>query len=521
MASDRVLLLLLLLGCGNIAFVTAIDNVAERGGIFLQDDGDLCINSPRDILFNSLSLTATVSRLSTLEQTNAVLSASVSDMTAQNSAMTSAVSSLTAHNSVITAKDSELSADVSSLKAQNSLMTAQNIAMASLNSAMAADISTLKVQNSALAASNAQFAMISDTLKKVASWFSSCASALYYPQSLAGAFESFATFSSADGTVFMIAEQEIQSMLYKSDEYGSFVSYQTLWSADDASRVHAFNVGSAQYVALPFNWDGTTRDYRCELFVFNESTKLLVSVQNISTMGVSGVSAITAQSGVTYLAVANSVNDPGSRNIPSYIMRFNNATKLFEHFQNITTHGANPPEFFQFGTDTFLAIPNNNDGSSFLQNSVIYKLNPSSGTFSLNQSIPTNGCRHMKPWTRNSQLYLSVVNQATASYIDTLVFDSMQGQFVNILNGSRLYSINTNGADVIDIANETYMAVSPSSTYALIYKWSDAHARFDQIQSLPATSGYFYPRFFTVGNNTYLALADHIYKFCDTQFVLG
>jgi hypothetical protein len=346
------------------------------------------------------------------------------------------------------------------------------------------------------------------------------------PQVLAKSFLSFATFASVDETVYLIAEQRDQSVLYKYDGNGTFLTFQTLWSPATANfydKVHAFKVDSVQYVALPFYHDSTTHNYRCELFIFNETMKRLVSSQNISTFGVMGVSAIIAQNGVTYLAVSNYLNQAASSFInPSYIMRYNNATKLFEHFQNITTHGAQPPEFYKFGSDTFLAIPNYYNGTTNLLNSFIYKLDVTSGTFSLNQSIPTNGARHMKPWTRNSLQYLSAVNWK-GGYTDIFVFNSVQGQFVNVTSGSRLSLLPSypNGVDVIDIAGSAYMAVAPySGTEGRIYKWNDALTRFEQTQQITIFSGWYCPHFFSIGTDTFLALAELIYKFCGGQFVL-
>jgi hypothetical protein len=232
------------------------------------------------------------------------------------------------------------------------------------------------------------------------------------------------------------------------------------------------------------------------------------------------MSAITSSNGTTFLAVSNYRNEAGAYDIPSYVMRYNTSTKLFEHFQNITAYGAYPPEFYQIGSDTFLTIPNYYNGANEAINSVIYKLDASSGYFSLFQNIPTNGGTHLKPWTRNSQQYLSVVNWH-GGYIDIFVLNPTQGQYVNVTSGSRLFSSGPHGADVIDIAGDTYMAVAPEGVDVRIFKWSDAISRFEQTQRVSVTPGFFYPHFFTVGADTFLALADMIFKFCGNIFVLA
>jgi hypothetical protein len=98
-------------------------------------------------------------------------------------------------------------------------------------------------------------------------------------------------------------------------------------------------------------YHATTRDYCCELFTVSETAKLLVNAQHMSTFGVRGVSAITVQNGITWLCPTASTKLDRTT--------YNNETKLFEPFQNVTTCGAPPPEFCQSGSNTCFTIPNN------------------------------------------------------------------------------------------------------------------------------------------------------------------
>jgi hypothetical protein len=413
-----------------------------------------------------------------------------------------------------------LSATVSTVKAEINVIKAESSAALSDVASLTAESNSIKESLSTLAA---QFSTFVSQANATTTPNSICLISPS-PQNLSKAFQTFDTFTSADGTMYLIGEQNTQSVVFKYDGNSTFVSHQLLWSpvtANFADKVCAFKVDSVQYVAMPFLSDGITYDYRCELYRFDEATRLLVSIQNISTMGVVGVSVMTAQNGATYLALSNNYNQAASFSISSYIMRYNNATKLFEHYRNVTTSGAMPPEFYQIRSDTFLAIPNNyNESTSSLVNSVIYKLDTTSGNFVLNQSIPTNGGSHLKPWIRNLSQYLSVVNQA-GNYVDVYRFDSTQGQFVNVSSGSRLFASNPNGADLIDIAGSTYMAVSSGGSFALIYKWNDALTQFEQTQQFTVTSGWLFPHFFTIAADTFLALSDRIYKFCGGQFVIA
>jgi hypothetical protein len=422
---------------------------------------------------------------------------------------------LTSGNSAIQADRSAMKSSLESLKAQVSALVAER-------NGTATPTTSSSVPTTATSPIMMTTTTTATTTTTTTTANSIC-SISQSPQSFSTAFLSFATFTSDDGTAYTIAEQTSGSVLYRYDANGTFTSSQTLWSPTSGivDKVHAFKVGSVQYVALPFIFDDMTNtNYRCELFVFNETTKLLASTQNISTFGVLGVSDITTPSGVTYLAVSNHRNQAGSYGIPSYIMQFNNATMQFEHFQNITTNGAYPPEFFRIDSDIFLAIPNSFNGSSYLTDSFIYKLNTTSNLFSPSQIIATNGTTYMKPWKRNSHHYLSFVNR-NGGYTDTFVFDNVQGHFVNITDGNRLFSSNPIGAAVMDIANSTYMIVSPWGVDARIYRWNDAQARFEQTQQLVVSSGWLFPHFFAISADSFLALSNRVYKFCGGQFVLA
>jgi hypothetical protein len=342
------------------------------------------------------------------------------------------------------------------------------------------------------------------------------------PQILASPFESFAFFSPNNGTALLLGEADHQSVLYKSGPRSGqrFVAFQHITTAINTARVSAFTVDSAQYVALPYHFDGFTYESACELFLVEESTGVLLHSQNISTFGVTGVSAVTAPNGSNYLAVSNRFNQAGVVNLPSFVMRFNPATKLFEHFQNLSTSSAHPPEFFMMGSDVFLVIPFWFN-ASFTIESPIYKLEQTQ-SFTVFQTIPTDGATHMKPWVRDSLQYLSIANWH-GQYIETYVFNQSLNQFVNITSGQHVYfSQNPQGIDVTEIAGDTYMIVACSGTEAGVFRWDVALTRFTQTQQLTISSpGWYYPLFFTKGTDTFLSLADHVYMFCDGVFSLS
>jgi hypothetical protein len=339
-------------------------------------------------------------------------------------------------------------------------------------------------------------------------------------QVLPRAYHSFATFT-YNGIVYVVGEAESQSSLLQwTDANAGLVEVQSLSSPSlyVNDRVTAFLASNGvQYVVLPFYFDGaTTMNFRCEVFRFDTSSLRLASVQNISTFGAYGAAATIAY-GSTYLAIANNYAD-GNYLTVTYIMQLNNASQ-FIHFQNISTFGAYPPEFFQVGGNTYLAIPNHNDNSRFDLYGTIFVMNSTTKLFSLTQSIPMNAGSHLKPWSWNSQTYLSVVN--SASYIETYMFNSISGLFVN-LTSAWLYSYNPNGVDVASINGTIYQVVAPccGSTDSRVFRWNSTATHFDTIQQITSTSLDFqFPLLFSVGSDTLLAMANRVFKWCGGQFV--
>jgi hypothetical protein len=191
---------------------------------------------------------------------------------------------------------------------------------------------------------------------------------------LSQSYETFAAFASPSNSSdrFLVAERDAGSVLLKWSGNSStgFLQVQTLPSNVDLLKVSTFRLGSTQYVALPIYFDGSTNNVRCEIFAFNTTTSRLESYQNISTLGVTGVSAIMTPLNGAYLAVSNYYTIDRLYTQASFIMRFNNA-RQFEHFQNITTNGAFPPEFFNMGLQTYLTIPQQYDGSTFSMDSLV------------------------------------------------------------------------------------------------------------------------------------------------------
>ncbi|MDL1982895.1 MAG: hypothetical protein LWX54_01665 [Deltaproteobacteria bacterium] len=211
-------------------------------------------------------------------------------------------------------------------------------------------------------------------------------------------------------------------------------------------------------------------------------------------------------SGETYLAVANYYND-SSYNVDSRIYKWNGTS--FVEIQAVATNGAHDWESFEIGGETYLAVANYYNGSTRNINSEIYKWNGTS--FVEFQAVPTNGAMDWESFEISGETYLAVANYYNdSSYnVDSRIYKWNGTSFVEI------QAVATNGAhdwESFEIDGETYLAVANQyngSIYNInsrIYKWDGT--AFVEFQAI-ATLGALDWESFEIGGETYLAVANY------------
>jgi hypothetical protein len=495
-AAGRVWLVIVAIIFALVGSSRADDAAPLNASIFVGSNGSIHVlsNIGQDVLLNNISVNGLAGQISSLLQSNGQISA-------ENSMMRVALSSI----------GSQLS---SLMSLQSSRATSTQVTTTTSD--------PVSITTTLLTTTNEPM-----STKSTAAPISACLSQPNFtPIALDAEYETFASFKLADGSVFLVAAQDSRTVLLEySNDARSGVSYdpsQTLVSSFDTAKVCAFNAGPSQYLAVPYYFDFATYDVHVELFAFDENVRQLVSVQNISTYGAVGVSAVTTTEGDCFLSISNYLSQAKSYNNPSFILRFNDSSLRFDHWQNVTTHGSYPSEFFSIASATFLAIPNYYNGSTWLVDSMILRFDATSRMFVVNQSITTFGCTHLKPWTRGSMNFLTIVSNH-GQFADTYIFNTSIGRFENVTNGARIFASYPQGADVVNIAGETYMVLGPNPQVATItlYRWNDPISGFTKTQQISvAITLWMYPHFFKTETDAYLAVADRIYIFCSGKFVL-
>ena len=229
--------------------------------------------------------------------------------------------------------------------------------------------------------------------------------------------------------------------------------------------------------------------------------------------------------GSLFLAFANYYGDINKYKTSSMIYKMDESTGRFTLYQTLQTRGAYGLEYFSIADKHFLAVDNCYDGIHQLD-SVIYRWNGK--LFVVFQKISTTGASHFTFFTVNGDKYLAVANYYTKSAI----YKWMSGKF------NKFQEIATEGArgcSAFVMKNDTFIAFANHynaqqkySVQSTVFKWSGGH--FVKLQSFQ-TYGAWDVKSFNINGHTFLAFANYrsgsstntdsfIYKWGGSRFVL-
>ena len=307
------------------------------------------------------------------------------------------------------------------------------------------------------------------------------------------------------------------------------------WGASD---FESFTIDGETYLAVANYQTDASRTANSKIYQWNTATNLFDFVQDIETNGAYDFESFVID-GETYLAVANYRND-SSYNAESKIYQWNSTTNRFDEdeVQAIATNGAIDVEGFVIDGETYLAVANHYDGSSYNKDSKIYQWDSSTNLFDEVQGILTNGAIDFESFIIDGETYLAVANYYNDSTrnIDSKIYqwDSSTNQFEEIqaiaTHGANDFeSFTINGRPYLAVAN--YSDDSTANIDSKIYQWNDATNQFDEdeVQTFP-TNGPRSLESFVIDDETYLAVANHwndstrnidshIYKWNGSEFI--
>ena len=293
-------------------------------------------------------------------------------------------------------------------------------------------------------------------------------------------------------------------------------------STNGAMDWEFFTIGSTSYLAVANYYNSDSNIYR-----FDETQSpgsQFVQQQQISTNGAWDWEFFLIGD-TSYLAVANYYNG-NTYNIPSDIYRFDETQPPGSQFvlvQQISTIGAQDWEFFAIGDTSYLAVANSFDGNSHNIPSNIYRFDetqPAGSQFVLVEQISTNGAVDWEFFTIGDISFLAVANwyNDNSYNIPSNIYrvDETQPPGTQFVLVQQIYTIGAYDWEFFTIGNSSYLAVANyqnGNTFIIpsnIYRFDETQppgSQFVLVQQI-STNGARDWEFFTIGNSNYLAVAN-------------
>ena len=230
-------------------------------------------------------------------------------------------------------------------------------------------------------------------------------------------------------------------------------------------------------------------------------------VQDLPTRGTYDVEHFIINE-TLFLAFANYHGDIRKYKTSSMIYKMDASTGRFSLHQTLQTSAAFDIEYFTFSGKHFLAVANHYDGTN-QTDSLVYQWNGK--LFVIIQKIPTKAACHFTFFTITGEKYLAVANyhNGNTPSINSFIY-KWNGKQFNLFQ--EIATEGAVGCEVFVINNNTFIAFAnfqnsrTNSVQSTLSKWSGRH--FVKVQSFQ-TYGAWEVKSFQINGHTFLAFANH------------
>ncbi|XP_031436015.2 thrombospondin-type laminin G domain and EAR repeat-containing protein-like, partial [Clupea harengus] len=219
----------------------------------------------------------------------------------------------------------------------------------------------------------------------------------------------------------------------------------------------------------------------------------------------------------SFLLVANSASSEGGGEEYSVIYKWSRRKQKFFRYQRLQTHTAQDWEAFSIQGEAFLAVANHRrDDNNHNIDSVIYKWNPGTKLFEVNQTLLTSGAYDWEAFSVGPYHFLAVANtfDGVTTRLNSTIYVWVAGQFQHFQH------ITTSGAtdwEMFEIGGRVFLAVANgelhthgSSQYSInstIYELNMELQTFIRFQDILTHTAVDW-EFFTVGTQSFLVVAN-------------
>ncbi|KAI2663291.1 Thrombospondin-type laminin G domain and EAR repeat-containing protein [Labeo rohita] len=302
------------------------------------------------------------------------------------------------------------------------------------------------------------------------------------------------------------------SMLQEKDRLHYVDDYQDLYTTSETLDIELFQIPSIGLFAAMAH-----RDNKPGSAIYRWNHGHFQLYQNISTFKAQAWKQFTIGRKM-FLAVSNSVGPANGARELSVIYRWSNKRLKFVRYQTLETHSARDWEAFHINNEAFLAVANHRtENGNHNIDSVVYKWNPGTKTFEVNQTISTSGAYDWEFFTVGPYHFLAVANafDGTSTQTDSSIYIWLGGAF------QLFQTIRTFGAtdwEMFQIGNRVFLAVANGhmlcergpSLYTInstIYELDMTTKMFLKFQDIVTYSAVDW-EFFSVGDEHFLVVAN-------------
>uniref|UniRef100_A0A3Q2TR28 Thrombospondin type laminin G domain and EAR repeats n=1 Tax=Fundulus heteroclitus TaxID=8078 RepID=A0A3Q2TR28_FUNHE len=306
-----------------------------------------------------------------------------------------------------------------------------------------------------------------------------------------------------------ICDGRMWRTLLQSKERLDYVEdYQDLYTRSETFDVEVFSIPSEGLFMAAAN-----RDARPGSGVYRWRNGTFQLYQNISTQEARAWKHFTINDKV-FLVVADIRKAEPELSV---VYRWNRRQKRFLRYQTLETHAAQDWEAFQIHNDSFLVVANHRRASDHNIPSVIYRWNPETKLFEVNQTLSTFGAYDWEFFTIGPYHFLVVANtfDSQTTTISSTIYVWLDGCFrtfqnITTVGATDWEMFQIDGRFFLAVANSQQLSSRGPSLYSInstVYELNMFTQTFIRFQDILTHSAVDW-EFFTVGDEKFLVVAN-------------
>ncbi|KAM9851145.1 thrombospondin-type laminin G domain and EAR repeat-containing protein-like [Aulostomus maculatus] len=317
-------------------------------------------------------------------------------------------------------------------------------------------------------------------------------------------------FNAGRRSLFICDTLTWRTLLTSAERLDYVEDYQDVYTSSETFDVELFSIPLEGLFMATAN-----RDSRPGSGIYRWSDGSFHLHQNISTQEARAWKHFSID-GQVFLVVANSREAEPELSV---IYQWNQRRQRFLHYQTLETHAALDWEAFHIYNHSFLVVANHRRARDSNHNilSVIYRWNPRTKLFEVNQTLSTSGAYDWEFFTVGPYHFLAVANtfDGQTTKISSTIYVWVDGCFRTFQNiptvgATDLETFQIDGRFFLAVANSQRVTEHGPSVYNInstVYELSTITQTFIRFQDILTHSAVDW-EFFTVGEEKFLVVAN-------------